>query len=123
MQLTFQDLYYSGFSPSVSLSPDALCPDALLQLIQRWFQETGMALHPLKTEGMWIGKRRNDSTVWHPVISHLYERSCSASRTRFPDLTDGALVVLIAVLAPLVPDIEAHPHALECHTDVDPVVW
>ena len=27
-----------------------------------------MALHPLKTEGMWIGRRRNDTTAWHPAM-------------------------------------------------------
>jgi hypothetical protein len=42
--------------------------DALLLVIQQWCDETGMALHPLKTEGMWIGRRRNDTAVWHPAM-------------------------------------------------------
>jgi hypothetical protein len=27
-----------------------------------------MALHPLKTEDIWIGRRHNDVAVWNPVM-------------------------------------------------------
>ena len=57
---TLLDVRYADDMQVVVLSSTL---DALLLVIQQWCDETGMALHPLKTEGMWIGRRRNDIAV------------------------------------------------------------
>jgi hypothetical protein len=47
-----------------------------------------MALHPLKTEDIWIGRRHNDVAVWNPV---MYDDTSTLDGAHAADSTPPAL--------------------------------